>query len=126
MCSYFLSCREKNYYGIQNVTGTFSFRYYQTAFRLVFTIEDLDIATPAYDHFRRKLQEIESTSSKLHVTYRVEQVKTDFPQYFKYNRTKELVSFLLFPYFGLLTIGIWTERYGQTGIRQLLEEHMKG
>ena len=66
--------------------------YNSKYFRLVFTIEDLDIASPAYNHFKKKLNDCVGTIDKDKVSLRIEQIRTDFPQYFSYNRINQLVS----------------------------------
>ena len=66
--------------------------YIYTLFpRINFTLDDLATASPAYKHFRRSMdKEYLSKSGKLQ--FSVEQSSTDFPQYFHYERVKELVS----------------------------------
>ena len=58
-------------------------------FRFVFTVTDLDVACPAYQHFRECLNQIEDLSDE--VQFKVSLVD-DVPQCFQYKRTKELVK----------------------------------
>ncbi|CAG9770421.1 unnamed protein product [Ceutorhynchus assimilis] len=51
--------------------------------RYVFTISDCDTCAPCYDYFLEKLKILKNVS--------IEEITTDFPQYFKYDRCKELV-----------------------------------
>ncbi|XP_076271738.1 methyltransferase-like protein 22 [Rhynchophorus ferrugineus] len=51
--------------------------------RYVFTIRDCDTSAPCYDYFTERL----ATLTNLNV----EQLDTDFPQYFLYEKVKELV-----------------------------------
>lgn len=50
--------------------------------RYVFTIDELDTTAPCYEHFQRKI------SKK---TWNIINIPIDFPQYFHYERCKELV-----------------------------------
>ncbi|XP_013415585.1 methyltransferase-like protein 22 [Lingula anatina] len=63
--------------------------------RLNFTLSDLDVACPAYDHFQQCLSELTVFREDNGVTYTVEQVPSTFPQYFKYDRTKYLELWLI-------------------------------
>nr|CAD7587806.1 unnamed protein product [Timema genevievae] len=57
--------------------------------RYVFTVADLDTGAPCYEHFLRCLDQARSHS--LASLWSVEQLAIDFPQYFNYDRVKELV-----------------------------------
>lgn len=57
--------------------------------RFVFTVTDLDIVTPAYTHFRECLKDLLTLNDSC-LQYSYSQIGTDFPQYFRYNRTKEM------------------------------------
>lgn len=48
--------------------------------RINFTIEDLDVASPSHRHFLRHLERLEKNG------WTVEELSTDFPQYFNYSR----------------------------------------
>jgi len=58
--------------------------------RFVFTIEDLDTVAPAYDYFLDLLNQLQS-DPPLGYSMHVEQIDTNFPQYFCYERVKEMV-----------------------------------
>lgn len=64
--------------------------------RLVFSVEDLKIASPAYNYFRLLLDELETETSDSNVVYKVTSLDTDFKQFFQYNKSKYLVGKLLF------------------------------
>lgn len=51
--------------------------------RYVFTIRDCDTCAPCFDYFMEKLENLRKVV--------VEKVELDFPQYFQYDRCKELV-----------------------------------
>lgn len=51
--------------------------------RYVFTVPDFETAAPCYEHFLDCLRELKGVS--------IESVPLDFPQFFAYNRLKELV-----------------------------------
>ncbi|XP_060535074.1 methyltransferase-like protein 22 [Cylas formicarius] len=51
--------------------------------RYVFTVADRDCVAPCYDYFLGRLDKLENVIA--------EQVEIDFPQYFRYDRVKELV-----------------------------------
>ncbi|XP_065339231.1 methyltransferase-like protein 22 [Cloeon dipterum] len=51
--------------------------------RYVFTLEDLDSVAPCFEHFLRCI-------GKPDFPWKLETESCDFPQYFKYDRTKEL------------------------------------
>ncbi|KAK6171409.1 hypothetical protein SNE40_019603 [Patella caerulea] len=57
--------------------------------RLVFTLEDLDVVSPAYSHFQQCLTRLVNChESNLLIEH--SQIPCDFPQYFDYHRVKEL------------------------------------
>lgn len=56
--------------------------------RYVFTIEHLDTVAPCYEHFIQRLQ---TTNDEFSLQWKIEQLSLDFPQYFDYIRSKELV-----------------------------------
>lgn len=51
--------------------------------RYVFTITDSDTVAPCYDFFLDCLKNLKNV--------KMEEVELDFPQYFQYDRVKELV-----------------------------------
>ncbi|KAL8579424.1 hypothetical protein ACOMHN_026789 [Nucella lapillus] len=57
--------------------------------RLVFTTADRDVVSPAYDHFRELLQELCAMDNGP-VRFLCSCIDLSFPQYFHYQRTKEL------------------------------------
>lgn len=57
--------------------------------RYVFTVADLDSVAPCYEYFLQCLQKAQAKS--LDSQWEVEQLPIDFPQYFNYERVKELV-----------------------------------
>ena len=59
--------------------------------RINFTLEDLAPASPTYKHFRQCLKK-QYPFGKGTMEFSATQLSTDFPQYFQYERTKELVS----------------------------------
>ena len=64
--------------------------------RLNFTLEDLDVACPAYNHFIKTLS--------CHSGLKGRRLEADFPQFFEYDRVKELVSEWNFHLIDLLQI----------------------
>ncbi|XP_023949615.2 methyltransferase-like protein 22 [Bicyclus anynana] len=54
--------------------------------RYVFTIEHMDSVAPCYETFLSLLDQ-----AKIHSDWSVEQMSTDFPKYFTYDRVKDLV-----------------------------------
>lgn len=58
--------------------------------RFVFTIEDLDTVAPAYDYFLELLNQLQS-DPPLGYSMSVDQIDINFPQYFCYERVKEMV-----------------------------------
>ena len=63
--------------------------------RQVFTIVDREVVSPAYEHFRENLRDLCSIDEGP-VRFVCSQVDTSFPQYFHYQRTKELVGLPVF------------------------------
>ncbi|KAJ1529196.1 hypothetical protein ONE63_006000 [Megalurothrips usitatus] len=59
--------------------------YFALEKRYVFTSDDLNSVAPIYEHFLSYLEHCRPPS------WTVEQVSLDFPQYFRYERVKELV-----------------------------------
>merc|ERR1712098_440234 len=55
--------------------------------RYVFTIADLDTVAPAFDYFEEKLKELCDKDNRLSYSFE----STDFPQYFCYEKSQELV-----------------------------------
>ncbi|KAG8244807.1 Methyltransferase-like protein 22 [Homalodisca vitripennis] len=59
----------------------------------VFTIEDLDVVAPCYEHF---LSSIKKAWARPPMSlWTMEPLELDFPQYFQYDRTKHLVIWKL-------------------------------
>lgn len=52
--------------------------------RYVFTVADLDSVAPMYEEFLRCIQ-------RLDLRWTIEYIPLDFPSYFQYERTKELI-----------------------------------
>lgn len=57
--------------------------------RYVFTVADLESVAPCYETFLSLLEKCKCRNLKHQWT--IEQIPVDFPQYFKYDRVKELV-----------------------------------
>lgn len=55
--------------------------------RYVFTVADLDTVAPCYEHFMRCISD-KICSSK---PWKLETIPIDFPQYFEYERVKDLI-----------------------------------
>lgn len=55
--------------------------------RYVFTVADLDVAAPCYEYFLQCLQKAQTPQHPI----RLGMVDIDFPQYFTYERSKELI-----------------------------------
>lgn len=51
--------------------------------RYIFTIEDCDSVAPCYEHFLDCIKNL--------TNIRLEEINLNFPQYFQYDRVKELV-----------------------------------
>lgn len=64
-------------------------------FRYIFTLEDKDVMAPAFDYFCECLEALVETTSNNGVEFHYKEIPVDFPQYFTYNRNKELVGFLI-------------------------------
>ena len=58
--------------------------------RYVFTIEDVDTVAPCYEYFLTGLNwlKYQKTDS---IDWTIEEVKSDFPQYFTYEKTRHMV-----------------------------------
>lgn len=54
--------------------------------RYVFTMADLDVVAPCYEYFMQRIQEIQSADVRI----KLDIVNIDFPQYFVYERSKDL------------------------------------
>lgn len=66
------------------------FKIYQYLYpsRYVFTLNDLDVVAPCYEYFYDNLYKV------MQSTHKIEQLDTSkIPQYFCYERPKELVLF---------------------------------
>ena len=66
--------------------------------RLNFTIEDRDISCPAHKHFIDRLSRLKNRThinedGNKEFQFAVTPIHVTFPQYFDYERVKELVSF---------------------------------
>ncbi|XP_014679426.1 PREDICTED: methyltransferase-like protein 22 isoform X2 [Priapulus caudatus] len=57
--------------------------------RLNFTLSNLEVGSPAYQHFQTCLEELSHYATDT-VSFSVDQVPTDFPQIFSYDRVKFL------------------------------------
>ena len=55
--------------------------------RFVFTLADLDTVAPAFDFFMEKLNDMSEETAGTEY----QQVPLDFPQYFCYERSKEMI-----------------------------------
>lgn len=58
--------------------------------RINFTIEDLKPTAKAYDYFCSLISNNQNQNSHLTGSFVVQKLPIDFPQYFAYERTKEL------------------------------------
>lgn len=54
--------------------------------RYVFTLADLDTMAPCYEYFLQRFNDARKT-----IDWKLEMVDIDFPQYFDYERSKELI-----------------------------------
>ena len=63
--------------------------------RLNFSLEDLAVVNPYYQHFTRCLEH-SYTTGKGELAFHAKRIATDFPQCSKYDRVKELVCKLVF------------------------------
>lgn len=59
--------------------------------RYVFTMADLDTMAPCYEYFLQRINETQKTKN-----WKLETVDIDFPQYFDYERSKELIIMKLY------------------------------
>lgn len=53
-----------------------------------FTLEDLAVTSPAYNHFVDRIEELETMEQRL----KARKLHTDFANYLQYERVKELVN----------------------------------
>lgn len=60
--------------------------------RYVFTMADLDTLAPCYEYFLQRVNELRQTT----INWKLDTVDTDFPQYFNYERSKELIIMKLY------------------------------
>lgn len=60
--------------------------------RYVFTLADLDTLAPCYEYFLQRINELRKTT----INWKLDTVDTDFPQYFNYERSKELIIMKLY------------------------------
>lgn len=56
-------------------------------FRFVFTLADLDTVAPAFDFFIEKLDLLSTERERAEY----QEIDLDFPQYFCYERSKEMI-----------------------------------
>ncbi|KAI0236223.1 Methyltransferase-like protein 22 [Lamellibrachia satsuma] len=56
--------------------------------RLNFSLLDLDVACPAYNHFRKCLNDLQETEGTH--SFNMQQIDTAFPQFLQYERTQQL------------------------------------
>ncbi|XP_064406163.1 methyltransferase-like protein 22 isoform X1 [Halichondria panicea] len=83
----FLSCLAQLHFKL-NKTPTILLAFER---RINFTIEDLAPVAPAYNHFMSCLETMYSTGNNgVAVSFKAEQLSTEFEQYFEYKRVKEL------------------------------------
>lgn len=54
--------------------------------RYVFTLADLDTTAPCYEYFLQNIRDVQKT-----MNLKFELIDIDFPQYFIYERSKELI-----------------------------------
>lgn len=59
--------------------------------RYVFTLAELDTGAPCYEYFLQRIRDMQKI-----IKWKLEQVAIDFPQYFDYERSKELVLLKLY------------------------------
>lgn len=55
--------------------------------RYVFTVAELDVTAPCYEYFMDCIQETHSSDIRI----KLDTVTIDFPQYFSYERSKDLI-----------------------------------
>ncbi|XP_052689361.1 methyltransferase-like protein 22 isoform X2 [Crassostrea angulata] len=67
--------------------------------RYIFTLEDKDVVAPAFDYFCECLEALMETTSNNGVEFHYKEIPVDFPQYFTYNRTKELILYKIYTTF---------------------------
>lgn len=59
-------------------------------YRYVFTMEDMDTVAPCYEYFLEGLEWLRSQKHDL-IDWVIEELPTDFEQYFTYERVRHLV-----------------------------------
>lgn len=59
--------------------------------RYVFTLAELDTMAPCYEYFLQCINDVRKTTN-----WKLELLDIDFPQYFDYERSKELVIIKLY------------------------------
>ncbi|XP_048758247.2 methyltransferase-like protein 22 isoform X1 [Ostrea edulis] len=59
--------------------------------RYIFTLEDRDVVAPAYDYFRECLEALIKSTSDTGAQFHHQEIPVTFPQFFTYNRTKEMI-----------------------------------
>lgn len=59
--------------------------------RYVFTLAELDTAAPCYEYFLQRIDDVQKLNN-----WKLDRVPVDFPQYFDYERSKELVLLKLY------------------------------
>lgn len=67
--------------------------------RYIFTLEDKDVVAPAFDYFCECLEALMETTSNNGVEFHYKEIPVDFPKYFTYNRTKELILYKIYTTF---------------------------
>lgn len=60
--------------------------------RYVFTMADLDTLAPCYEYFLQRVNELRQTT----INWKLDTVDMDFPQFFNYERSKELIIMKLY------------------------------
>ncbi|XP_046863869.1 methyltransferase-like protein 22 isoform X2 [Xenia sp. Carnegie-2017] len=61
--------------------------------RIIFTLEALDVVSPAYDYFIKKLEKLSKENENLKVHFK--KLDTNIPQYFNYLRVNELELWMI-------------------------------
>lgn len=59
--------------------------------RYVFTLADMDTMAPCYEYFLQRFHDVQKL-----IHWKLEPVDTTFPQYFDYERSKELIIMKLY------------------------------
>lgn len=60
--------------------------------RYVFTVADLDTLAPCYEYFMQRVNELRKTT----IDWKLDAVDLNFPQYFHYERSKDLIIMKLY------------------------------